>query len=844
MRLDSLQKQIGVFGLLVALATGITIFITSTLEKSHQNEVLYQERSGFQTQLLNQISENSLLRLQEGVFQVTRNQPLKVAINQGDIKAIRSHLITFENRLTASRIVSSIRLVNPSGEILYSRNSEEIGQQIGLKISAQAANDIRVISGYEPFDGQMRNHYAFPLTHQGRVTAVVNFTLDADLIFAKVNDFLRSEHWQMFSTDNELLATSDKTFSEQFDAFSLQELVLPDMQAVKYQDKVLNKVTSDLVDYQGKVIGKFVTLTDISEQYYAQQSANITNLAILVGWLLLLAGLMMYVIRAKIRPLQKMVAVADRVVKQGDFSQRIQAKGNDEVVRASKSIDVMLDAIQQLISQSNGLLKEVSQGNFNAPRLNIPGLVGEMKNFADGLNSSVNSLSFTMDELTKVADALRQGDFSVTMDESIKGDVRSSIDSLVCTLSDVFNEINQVMDKVKYSDFSTKIEAPSAQGELGDLVVTINNSIDNLSNGFSVVTQAAKRIENGDFSQLITQDFTATMGQAKDAINNSMIGLSDTINEIMQASNNIQNSLNSIFADTQTLNSHSQEQTSALARTSTAVENTSNQVQLNTQSAEQSLKFTQSNVQTLELITSTMAETQDAMDRIQTSSQKIEEITVLIDSIAFQTNLLALNAAVEAARAGEHGRGFAVVAGEVRSLAGKSAEAASEIKTLIEASVEVVGLGVTKVNEISTHTENMAQQTQQVRAAVTEVTNASREQSSGINEINQAMGNIEKIAQDNRFAVEKINSTVEQIKQLSDNLNRMSAKFKVRGAASGAVSNGATETALLAAIEIEEMEFAENEACPIGTAQISSAEAADTNSAEISSISQDSDLKE
>jgi methyl-accepting chemotaxis protein len=169
----------------------------------------------------------------------------------------------------------------------------------------------------------------------------------------------------------------------------------------------------------------------------------------------------------------------------------------------------------------------------------------------------------------------------------------------------------------------------------------------------------------------------------------------------------------------------------------------------------------------------------DAMEKIEQSANQIAQIIGVIDEIAFQTNLLALNAGVEAARAGEAGKGFAVVAIEVRELAQRSANAAKEIKQLIQASSGHVGTGVSLVNETGKALSAIQTQVVQINDHIQSIVTASREQSTAIAEINTAVNQMDQMTQHNAAMVEETNAATQGLASEAVNLETLVARFRV-----------------------------------------------------------------
>jgi methyl-accepting chemotaxis protein len=169
----------------------------------------------------------------------------------------------------------------------------------------------------------------------------------------------------------------------------------------------------------------------------------------------------------------------------------------------------------------------------------------------------------------------------------------------------------------------------------------------------------------------------------------------------------------------------------------------------------------------------------ETMKDINDSSRKIADIISVIDGIAFQTNILALNAAVEAARAGEQGRGFAVVASEVRALAGRSAEAAKEIKTLITASVEKVEHGTTLVDQAGTTMTEVVSSIRRVTDIMGEISAASNEQSLGVSQVGEAISSMDQTTQQNAALVEEMAAAASSLKSQAQELVQVVSTFKI-----------------------------------------------------------------
>ena len=235
----------------------------------------------------------------------------------------------------------------------------------------------------------------------------------------------------------------------------------------------------------------------------------------------------------------------------------------------------------------------------------------------------------------------------------------------------------------------------------------------------------------------------------------------------------------------QDLASRTEEQASNLQETAASMEQLTATVKQSAESATQANQLAGSASAAAATGGEVVGKVVKTMEQITTQSHKIAEIINVIDGIAFQTNILALNASVEAARAGEQGRGFAVVAGEVRNLAQRAAQAAREIKTLINASVEQIENGGHLVNEAGKTMNEIVGQVKQVTDLIGEITAASREESTGINQINEAVTQLDQVTQQNAALVEESAAAADSLKAEAQRLAQAVSVFRVSGMASG-----------------------------------------------------------
>ena len=295
----------------------------------------------------------------------------------------------------------------------------------------------------------------------------------------------------------------------------------------------------------------------------------------------------------------------------------------------------------------------------------------------------------------------------------------------------------------------------------------------------SEAVATATAVADGNLSVPVSVRGSNELGQLMQAMANMQSHLAKVVVNVRQGAEGVSTASAEIAQGNNDLSARTEQQASALEETAASMEELSSTVKQNADNARQANQLAMSASTVAVQGGEVVSQVVETMKGINESSRKISDIISVIDGIAFQTNILALNAAVEAARAGEQGRGFAVVASEVRSLAGRSADAAKEIKSLINASVERVEHGTTLVDQAGATMTEVVSSIRRVTDIMGEISAASTEQSQGVSQVGEAITQMDQVTQQNAALVEEMAAAASSLKSQAGELVQTVAIFKL-----------------------------------------------------------------
>jgi len=355
--------------------------------------------------------------------------------------------------------------------------------------------------------------------------------------------------------------------------------------------------------------------------------------------------------------------------------------------------------------------------------------------------------------LANVTDQLAQGNLSV----EITGTEHSH------ELGRMSNAL-QVFKAAQEERVNSAAERQRAQAEREAVVETVSQQLTELS--------------QGNLTARIDEELPSEFSQLRENFNAATKRLRDAFRQVVETAGEIGGNANSVGSATGQLSTRTETQAATLEETARTMNQMAESVSQTADGAREANGYVVQTRERAEAGSLVVGQAVEAMDNIQSSSEQISKIIVLIEDIAFQTNLLALNAGVEAARAGEAGQGFAVVASEVRALAQRSSDAASEIKGLINEATENVATGVRLVGETGTSLTEIVEMVETIATRVSAISEATGDQSTGLSEVNVAVSELESVTQQNTAMVEETAASAQQLADDASQLMSMTNQFR------------------------------------------------------------------
>lgn len=343
----------------------------------------------------------------------------------------------------------------------------------------------------------------------------------------------------------------------------------------------------------------------------------------------------------------------------------------------------------------------------------------------------------------------------------------------------VQEEVRLVIDAAKQGHFNQRISVNGKDGFFLTLSESMNTLLASTESALAELGGVLSALANGDLTVKMHSQYEGMLAQLKEDCNQTIDQLAEIVSQISYSTNSIHSASQEIATGNLDFGRRTEKQAASIEETAASMEELTGNVKKNAENAHQANELASGasivaghGGEAVENVVSTMNE-------INQSARKIVDIISVIDGIAFQTNILALNAAVEAARAGEQGKGFAVVASEVRGLAQRSATAAKEIKNLINDSVSKTDSGTKLVNQAGETIKEVVVSVKRVTDIMGEITEASAEQSAGIQHVNQTVSQMDAAIQQNASLVEEASTAASSLKEQAENLQQLVSRFKL-----------------------------------------------------------------
>lgn len=393
------------------------------------------------------------------------------------------------------------------------------------------------------------------------------------------------------------------------------------------------------------------------------------------------------------------------------------------------------------------------------------------------------SIAKPLGRLNQVLQGIMNGDFTQVAPKSRLTEI-SSISSAVETFRDseakkeqLVQELSEVISACAEGNFSNRISTAGKTGSFAELGQGVNSIGTVAETGLGEVLSVLKALSNGDLTKRMPDGQRGVFKDISDAIDGLNNNLGGMVRQLAGSSELLNNTSSEIAAAADDASRRSERTAASIVETASALQTFGQTVSGTAESAQQARGIVRQAEERARATQDIAGRTNEAMQRIEASSGAIARIIEMIEDVAFQTSLLALNAGVEAARAGEAGKGFAVVASEVRALAHRSAEAAQEINDLISKSEREVADGVKLVNETGKSLEEILVMVEQVVAQVNTIAENTNEQSRGIGDVNAAVQDMDRDAQQNAAMLEETAASGQMLRNEASNLVEVISGF-------------------------------------------------------------------